>query len=468
MNDSLSELAPILQAFGARTGITPAAARLGAHDALVAKLLAQVRCSGSDRVMAEISSNSALFDELTDELTIPETYFFRDAAQFDLIRTRMLPDIQSRCGFEHPIHCWSAASSTGEELYSVAILLFEAGLADRAFLVGTDISPAALAWARAGKYRNWSLRGEGAAAAEPYLRNEGEWKVINDTIRRRLTFMRLNLAQDCYPAPSMGISDMDLILCRNVLIYFDGQTIGQVALRLFNSLAPGGWLLTAAADPILAEYAPFDVIVTTAGLVYRRPACLPPSVRATQLEVPNEVEIHVPRLEPATIEVPVRDRLCEARKAFTSNDYATAAALTRNNLEDPEACLLHIRSIANLGDPSAEPLAEQAIERHPFSPELYYLLAHIRLLRSDDRQAILLLRKALYLDPSLIMAHFVLGSLLQRSGDWPGAGRCFGNAIRLAEALPPEATVPMSDDQTAGEFAAAARKSLQTMTAKLK
>jgi chemotaxis protein methyltransferase CheR len=470
MNESArNELAPILAAFAARTGVTPGAARLGAHAAIEVKLLAQVRTCGIDRVLGEIATDSALFDELTNELTVPETYFFRDAAQFDLIRKQIIPEIASRCGADHGIRCWSAGCSTGEEAYSIAIALREAGLGNSAGVIGTDISPAVLLSARAGRYRPWSLRGEGAASATRYLRSEGEWKVVDDFIRRLVTFSRLNLAEDCYPRSSAGINDLDLILCRNVLIYFDERTICGVARRLFNSLAPGGWLLTAATDPLLAEYAPFDVIVTEAGLVYRRQPYPLTADPLPPIEVPLEGHFDVAQLNLESGTVPPSDHLSSARDAFNRKDDVTAAALKRDRMNDAEACLLQVRALADLGDPEAAAVAEQAIERYPLYPELYYLLAHLRILNGDHGQAILLLRKALYLAPTLIMAHFVLGSLLQRSGDLAGAHRHFRNAIELSEGRPPDEIIPMSDGEPAGVLTAAARKSLQALgTAKSK
>jgi chemotaxis protein methyltransferase CheR len=428
--------------------------------------LARVRKEGIARIIAEIATDSSLFDELTNELTVPETYFFRDTTQFDVVCNQILPEITSRCGFEHGIRCWSAGCSTGEEAYSTAILLSEAGLDSGSHVVGTDISIAALACARAGRYRAWSLRGEGAALAAPYLHSEGKWKVMDEAIRHRVTFFRLNLAEDWYPLPSARISNIDLILCRNVLIYFDEQIVRAVARRLFNSLAGGGWLLTAAADPLLAEYAPFEVIVTKAGLMYRRPPCSTSSKPLATIEV-QEVESDPARRETENDRA-ANDSLKPAHDTFIKEDSATAAVIAATRMNQAEACASRIHALANVGDPEAAILAQQAIDRYPLCPELYYLLAHLRLLDDDHNQAILLLRKAIYLAPSLIMAHFMLGSLLQRIGDRTGAERYFRNAMELAEARPFEEVVPMTDGEHASLIAAAARKSVQRIGAEKK
>ena len=102
-----------------------------------------------------------------------------------------------------------------------------------------------------------------------------------DKIRRRVVFEYLNLALDFYPSFAAGVWGMNLIMCRNVLIYFDRETIRGVARRLYDSLAPGGWLFTAASDPPLAQDAPFETVGTDAGVFYRRSTGTPSAFAAT-------------------------------------------------------------------------------------------------------------------------------------------------------------------------------------------
>src|SRR5207237_478078 len=109
----------------------------------------------------------------------------------------------------------------------------------------------ALAKARQAVFGPWSLRGENAKAALPYLARVGSTYRLHDKIRERVSLSHLNLALDVYPSFAAGIWGMDLILCRNVLIYFDRTTIGKVARRLYETLAQGGWLITASSDPPL-------------------------------------------------------------------------------------------------------------------------------------------------------------------------------------------------------------------------
>ena len=234
---------------------------------------------------AVLAHDPEALDGLLAELTVGETYFFRDPAQFEFIRAEILPEIRRRRGAEHVLRTWCAGCASGEEPYSLAVVCHEAALADRSHILATDISRRALTNARKARYREWSLRGDGAHRVRPYLTraagesadprqgrySQAEYQ-MDERIRRLVAFEYLNLALDVYPSTITGTRDLDLILCRNVLIYFDRATVLEVAQRFFESLAPGGWLVTGASDPPLRELAPLATVVTNSGVFYRRPA----------------------------------------------------------------------------------------------------------------------------------------------------------------------------------------------------
>ena len=183
---SIEQLEPVWDALSARTGIRLAGARLEAQNPLCGKLLSRLHAVGVTQLLDDLDHESPLLDELLDELTVRETYFFRDAAQFEFIRSQILPEVLTRRGNEHVVSCWSAACASGEEAYSLGILMREAGLAHRSQIMASDISLDALARARSGKYRGWSLRGESAALAKRYLSRAGELNLIDDSIRQRV------------------------------------------------------------------------------------------------------------------------------------------------------------------------------------------------------------------------------------------------------------------------------------------
>jgi chemotaxis protein methyltransferase CheR len=398
------------------------------------------------------------------ELTIGETYFFREPAQFRFVRQTILPEIGRRSGPDHLYRAWSAGCASGEEAYSLAMVFAEEGLAERVFLLATDVSAAALAKARRAAYGPWSLRGEGADAALPHLDRRGEEFVVKESIRRRVVFEPLNLALDVYPRPATGTQGLDLIFCRNVLIYFGRDTVRTVAGRLFAALAPGGWLATASSDPPLGEEAPFETLVNDHGVFYRKavaaraPGRTPPAVSVRAAPAP----IAAAAGEGATGDsgqpplVNVEDALSAARAELARGDYARAAARAAALDGVAEAAALRVRALANLDPEEAERVCTEAIARYPLSTELCHLRAVLLHGLARDDEAARAARRVLYLDRSLAVSHFLLGTILLRRGDRAGAWRSFRNARDLCAARPDDEVVALSDGQCAGGLAQAA------------
>ncbi|HEU4721642.1 MAG TPA: protein-glutamate O-methyltransferase CheR, partial [Gemmatimonadaceae bacterium] len=195
-----------------------------------------------------------LLEALVAELTVGETYFFREPEQLRFIRDSVLPALASRKG-DGAVHVWSAGCATGEEPYSIAILLHELGLMPRASIVGTDISRERLAIAARGRYGAWSLRGVPSDVVRRHFDERDGRLTLKADRRRPVRFTPLNLAA-AVCAPGVTHGTMDLVLCRNVLIYFDRPTIERVARLLLGSLSEDGWLFLGASDPLLTEMLP--------------------------------------------------------------------------------------------------------------------------------------------------------------------------------------------------------------------
>jgi chemotaxis protein methyltransferase CheR len=233
---------------------------------------------------------------------------------------------------------------------------------------------------------------------------------------------------------------MDLILCRNVLIYFDRQTVRTVARRLYDTLADGGWLITASTDPPLADDAPFQTVVSDQGVFYRsgcRPVMQPilPAV-----EAPAEPQW------PRKVEAP-----SEPDQAGRASD-----ALPRPQGADWSESAVRIRALANQDVEEAERVCAAATTQHPLSSELHYLRAVLLVDLGRDEEAVQAARRALYLDRSLAIVHFTLGSLLERRGDRAGACRAYRNARDLCRTSSAGDVVRLTDGEPAGRLAAAA------------
>ena len=149
------------------------------------------------------------------------------------------------------------------------------------------------------------------------------------------------------------------------------------------------------------------------------------------------------------------DLLAEAQQAFASGDYDRAVQLTRDR-SDEAACVLQVRSMANTDAARSEAVCAEAAARLPLSVELHYLHAVLLGSLGRDAEAVQAARRVLYLDRSLAVGHFTLGSLLERTGDLTGARRAYRNAHDLCRARPMDEAVPLSDGESAGRLAEAA------------
>jgi chemotaxis methyl-accepting protein methylase len=211
-----------------------------------------------------------LVARLIEEVTVKETSFLRDRAQLANIDWPLLLERARARGSAH-VRVWTAACATGEEAYSLALLAAEAFAPTPApvRILATDISHEALAHARAARYRDRSVRELGAATRQRWLREDADRLVVGDSLRALVTFARHNLVRD--PFPPLGEAPFDLILCRNVLIYFDTPTVGRVLASFEAARAPTGTLVLGAADALCASASRNGALA--------EPACAPAAAR---------------------------------------------------------------------------------------------------------------------------------------------------------------------------------------------
>lgn len=211
-----------------------------------------------------------------DAITVKETRFFRDQGCFDAIATHAFPSLHGSHGGKSAgpsrTRIWSAAGSTGQEAYSLAILATElASAAEHApnvEVVGSDISETAVAYAKAGHYRDAEVhRGLSAERLRRFFRRHGSdrWSAT-DTLRRLVQFRTFNLLQ-----PPASLGPFDLILCRNVLIYFNDATRRSVIRGLYGALRGNGWLVMGSAESLYGVDHRFDTIVHGKTILYRKP-----------------------------------------------------------------------------------------------------------------------------------------------------------------------------------------------------
>lgn len=442
-------------------GIAAAARELGCHDtrACLQRLLAE-------------AGGAARRDVLAQHLSVGETYFFRDPGCFRALENHVLPELlrQRRQAPQaaRRIRMWSAGCSSGEEAYSLAITLARVvpDLSQwNVGILGTDINARGLAKASEGLYGPWSFR-----HTEPGLRKwafdaEGEGRYrVNARLRALVTFAPLNLAQPVYPSPDTHTNAMDVILCRNVLMYFHRERVPEVVDRLSRCLVDGGCLIVSAAEAslltspvIVAERRPeallFRKFTAPPTDIGRR---IPPARRsghaaASSLPTPA-------RREPAPSRAPAKAASVELESAAALHNggrYAEAAqelrALLASDPQHGEAMALLARALANQAKlDEALIWCERAIAADSLDAGRSYLRASILLEQGQLDAAAEAYRRTLYLDARRPLAQFGLANVLMRQGRRSAALRHYRHVMALLDDLPPEQTLPDSGGMASG------------------
>jgi len=426
---------------------------------------------------------------LAGHLTIGETYFFREQKSFDILENRILPDlIASRRGRDQRLRIWSAGCSTGEEPYSLAILLSRLIPDPRGWkitILATDVNSRSLGKAVQGVYSDWSFRGLPQWIRQRYFTKmpDGRYE-LRHAIRRMVTFSILNLAEDNYPSLSTNTNAMDIILCRNVLMYFEPKQHRQVIRNFQRSLLEGGWLVVSPCETSPAFSACFETVMFPGAAFYKRNdqggkphAALPPlpagvaDARFPSLPVP----VPAPKpLSPAppraqdTLKPPAqRTQLSlyeEALALYRQGSYEEAADMLSGLLARGEAgagtqpvfgkaVALMAQSQANRGEIAlALEWVEKAIAVDKLNAELYYLRATIFQEQEQIPKAMASLKQTIYLDQAFVMAYFALGMLTLQYGKPGEAGRHLENALALLGSRPADDPVSGAEGMTSARL----------------
>ncbi|MGK7345799.1 MAG: CheR family methyltransferase [Candidatus Nitrospinota bacterium M3_3B_026] len=208
-----------------------------------------------------------------DLVTTHETYFFRNLPQLEVFVSKALPDLVERLKSrsEKVARIWSAACSSGEEPYTLAMMMDRKGSPGsfmEARILGTDISPEVLRRAREGLYDRYSLRSTPEGYLKEYFSGEGDGLFrLNERIRRRVKFERGNLLDGSFAIPSRS---MDVVFCRNALIYFDDKTKKRAVENIARVLKPGGWLFIGHSESLHKISSDFDLLIEDGVPLYRR------------------------------------------------------------------------------------------------------------------------------------------------------------------------------------------------------
>jgi chemotaxis protein methyltransferase CheR len=376
-------------------------------------------------------SGEELLQRLVNRLTVGETYFFRIQAHFDALQSVILPGLFKKRAAEKRLRIWSAGCASGEEPYSVAILILEA-LPDAADweieFLATDVNTDFLASARRGRYREWSFRKVDEYWRKNYFeRADGEWQVAAE-VRAMVKFVRANLVDERDNATAGGPALFDLILCRNVFIYFDDDAIERASALFGRYLAPGGWFIGGHAEPFIYDD-DFEAVNFPGAFVYRK--LTPEEVAAAKKPPRPAARPRAVRTLPAGSELERADRLVAVGEDSRALEQLAGLVAAR---EDAELYWRMGRVLGNLGRyEEGLDWCRRGTALDKTNPYCYYIAALIQEEMGKNDEAFENLRRSLYVDKNFVLGHFSMASYHRWRRDEERAVRSYRNVLKLLE-----------------------------------
>lgn len=418
-------------------------------------------------------------------LTNQESYFFRDQGQFDLLREIILPGLIEKNSDTRTLRLWSAGCSTGEEPYSLAMLvdqLLPLRNDWRVHILGTDLSDAALDKARRGVYGSWSFRMMNADMVERYFQARPNAWELQSRIRQMVTFRHGNLLQDEFPNPAGGTNDLDLILCRNVFIYFKRDAVARVVEKMARCLRDGGYLVTGHAE---LHDTPLGNLKTRSfpqTIIYQRTKATPPATAPREtppVRTPLALRpgMAPPGLTSRTAKLPpppliavapdpretnadswIKSARDQLNRGQSGPALTTLAPLLPPHQPHYAALCLAAQALANLARyEEATSFCTRAQQLQSFASLPAVISARIAEETGDYDAAKSHLKRAIYLEPHFVSPYLELSALYEREGDHNRAATMRAAALEGLSGLSDEAWAPhdpliLEDRHTAGEL----------------
>lgn len=447
-----------------RTGIFFTETKFFALEKLIHSNFIDSQCVGFTNYLLYLNTSKGerCFQKLISLLTTNETFFFRGKAHFDLMEKYIFPELISKEAVSSKtISIWSAGCSTGEEPYSIAILLKKLIYKTDSWnirITASDIDETPLSKARKGKYSQWSFRGVSTFIIDNCFIKEGDDYKIKEEYKPFVHFTVNNLISD--PPPFYGDTNkkFDLIICRNVTIYFDKQTTMSLASKFYNSLRTGGYLIVGHAEHSAENYSLFKTRAFPNAIIYQKmdekittrddiPLNLysqraPKRYKKKSGFADNDVhsktyimeaddlikltsERKLPRLSSKDNLVSGKRRnssseethiFIEAMLYYDQKNYDLAIdrflRIHTTNPSNVRVCWMLSHIAANRGFfEEAIAWANRCIEIDPLYKESYYTLSLIHLARNEFKEAENKIKKAIYIDQYFVLGYFVLGNI---------------------------------------------------------
>jgi chemotaxis protein methyltransferase CheR len=377
-------------------------------------------------------------DSLIAEITIGETYFFRHREHFDALSDQVLPDLIARNASTRRLRIWCAGCADGAEPYSLSVLL-RRELAHllvgwTVSILGTDINRRNLAMAEKGRFEDWALRSTPESLRKACFEEIGRHWIIAPEYKAGVSFQFHNLVDNSLPPLLDGISGFDLIVCRNVMIYFGPELMQRIVRQFHDCLTPGAWLLVGPSEPNMTCFTSFRAVNAPGVTLYQKPV---PSVaevtEAVLFQYPPPPPVRLPAITPAVSDHAV-STLADLRQRADQGDWEDAARCARELLKSDN-----------------------------LNAQVHFHYALVLEQMGDSAESERSLRRSIYLDREAVLAHYHLGLLQRARGDGRQASRSFENTLALLLSRPATETLIDADGLKVSNLMELVRMQMETL-----
>lgn len=376
------------------------------------------------------TNDKRLLKILAKHFLVNESYFFRDNRFYKTLENNILPKlIIKRSKLEQPyLRIWSAGCSRGEEPYSIAMLLQKL-LPDihrwNITIFATDANEFNLDFAKKGTYTPWSFRETPPAWIERYFKKDDNTFILDKKIKKMVTFDKLNLITEHFPSFLNNTSDIDIILCKNVFIYFNKESIKTITSKFYDCLVDNGILSLAVSENSLDIYEKFKMETIDNVTLFKKDIDKP--VYKYEINLENEDERDV-----------------EIKKIQYEEEKEKKVVFVKEIIED-------IHTLVNVGNINeALTLCEKGLEEFNEDVEINYLYGELLSQISEDKKAMKIFKKLLYINSDLIVANIALANLYKKLDLITEANRYFQKVYKLLSKMDNDEVVSLTNGLDAG------------------
>jgi len=360
--------------------------------------------------------------------TIDESYFFREEKAFQILQHKIFPEmIEKITPAKRPIRIWCAGCATGEEAYTLSIVSSQCALREpfEYTILATDIHGENLKNAKKGIFSHWSFRNMPNLTLQQYFASEkhNAWKIKKEYLDP-IQFDFLNLADESYPSILNKTVDLDIVFCRNVLMYFSNDQQRKVMDRFYNCLTPGGFLFVSVTEVSSFIETPFKIRSHDGIHYYQKPSLFENQAREEKVD---ELIVSKQKIQKSVYNYPL------------PADPVLSNPISQDPKEMADSGYLAQASEHN----------KDQLKQDRLNPKLYYLQSLISAEQGNLSESIELLKKCIYLNPEHILSHFFLGVHYQKLHQKSKSQKFFHQALRLLNTMSCDDVIEDSDQMSA-------------------